>query len=153
MTNIVLLSLLILKTNILNQHARDGSGCWDKSICWTADIKYSIPPSTSNTIIYFEFNNWLGKTVPLTTWYTNVSNVVTCTTNNTLVTCSTNTIRNPYLVTNGGYGFSFTPLNISPMSDYFGYFTNAPSTTRKTNTARFPIPPLKEMQFFRIRKL
>lgn len=135
MTNIVLLSLLILKTNILNQYARDASGCWDKSICWTADIKYSIPASTNSTIIYFEFNNWLGKTIPLYTCYTN--------TTNNAVTC----------VTNGGWKMSFTPLNISPMSSYFGYFTNAPSTTRKTNTARFPIPPLQEMQFFRIRKL
>lgn len=135
MTNIVLLSLLILKTNILNQHARDSSGCWDKSICWTADIKYSIPASTNNTIIYFEFNNWLGKTIPLYNCYTNsTNNAVTC-------------------VTNGGWKTSFTPLNISPISDYFGYFTNVPSTTRKTNTARFPIPPLQEMQFFRIKKL
>lgn len=135
MTNIVLLSILLLKTNVLNQYARDGSGCWDKSICWTADIKYSIPPSTSNTIVYFEFNNWLGKTIPLYTAYTNVTN---------------NSVT---YVTNGGWKMSFTPLNISPMSDYFGYFTNSPSTTRKTNTARFPIPPLQEMQYFRIRKL
>lgn len=153
MTNIVLLSLLILKTNVLNQFARDGSGCWDTSICWTADVKYSIPPSTSNTIVYFEYNNWLGKTTPLTNWYTNTTNIIICTTNNTIITCSTNSTKIPYVVTNGGWGLSFAPLNISPLSDYFGYFTNSPSTTRKTNTARFPIPPLQPMQYFRIRKL
>ena len=141
MTNIVLLSLLLFKTNTFNSCARDDSGCWDKSICWNAQITYSIPPSTSNTIVYFEFNNWLGKTIPLYTCYTNTTNAT--------VTC----------ITNGGYKMSFTPLNISPLfaqpplTNFNGYFTNLPSTTRKTNTARFPIPPLQEMQYFRIRKL
>jgi hypothetical protein len=152
MTNILILSILIFKTNVFNTHCRDDSGCWDKSICWNAQIKYVAPASTTNYTVVVESRKFYTKYWEIPYGYNNYPSGVM-----PYIFCSTNTNNVVTCITNGFFGAKFNELNTSPLfalppyTNFNGNFTNVSSTKPTTNTVRFPIPPL-EAQLFRLKR-
>jgi hypothetical protein len=153
MTNLLVLSILIFKTNIFNTHCRDNSGCWDQSASWNAQIRYVAPASTTNYTVVVESRKFYTKDWQIPYGYNNYSSglmpLYDCTTNitNNIITC----------VTNGWFGAKFTELNTSPLfalppyTNFNGNFTNFSSPRPTTNTVRFPIPPF-DAQLFRLKR-
>lgn len=153
MTNILILSLLIFKTNIFNSHTRDNSGCWDQSVSWNAQIKYVVPPTTSNYALVVEYRKFYLNAFEVPYNYSSYPSGVM-----PLYYCYTNTNNVRICETNGFFGAKYTELNTSPLpaiapyTNFNGYFSNAISTKPVTNTIRFPIPPINAI-LLRLKKL